>query len=74
MNCRTSGKRMLDKKGAMTVANSSKIVHNKEMRAYECPDCGAWHVATNDYKDFSNKRRSKETINDKRKKLRSWER
>ena len=64
--CKTSGKKMMDKKGTMTVVNLAMGERHKEMEAYACEDCGSWHVASRGVKDFSNQKRSKETIHDKR--------
>ena len=67
--CPSSGKVMLDKKGAETSINAIFKKNHKIMRAYPCPDCLAWHLTSENDMDFSDRQRSKETINDMRKKL-----
>ena len=42
----SSGKEMLDKKGATTLKNLTKKLHNIEMRLYQCKECNHWHLAT----------------------------
>lgn len=42
----SSGKRVLDKKTAITAANASlKEFHNK-MKVYQCPECNYWHLSS----------------------------
>ncbi len=65
--CPTSGKRMLDKKSAITAANSSMILHHIKMRIYPCPDCNMYHLATT-HPDGYNGYRQKVTMNDRRRK------
>ena len=44
--CIKSGKIMYDKKGAMTLKNTSMKRHHIKMSIYNCPFCNKWHLAT----------------------------
>ena len=52
-NCPT-GKKALDKKGAISLKNLTMKLHHIEMIEYECNKCGSWHLATkgNNHKRF----------------------
>lgn len=65
--CLETGKRILDKKSAITAVNDSMERTHKTMRTYQCSFCNFWHLATDNKRDWSNKKKSKETIRDKRK-------
>lgn len=42
----SSGKDKLDKKGAVSLKNLTKKLHNIDMKVYECHECGYWHLAS----------------------------
>ena len=41
------GKNCYDKKGATTAMNYFWDTEKKELRIYECPTCGYWHLTHN---------------------------
>lgn len=43
--CKTD-KVVYDKKGAITLVNLTMELHHIKMRAYNCPDCGWWHLSS----------------------------
>jgi hypothetical protein len=46
--CSTSGKVMFDKRGAQTKMNYLlKIGTERNLRIYPCPNCGGWHLSSN---------------------------
>ena len=49
MSCR---KECYDKKTAKTILNKCKKEHRPECRIYECPECNAWHLTSEEeYED-----------------------
>lgn len=54
-----SGKRMFDKKGAQTMANTTYELHHIECGIYCCPWCHFWHLTTKRYNKNSKFRHSK---------------
>ncbi len=54
--CSTSGKVIFSKKDALTKKNYlMKIGRERNLRAYECEDCGWWHLTKN--KTYGNGRK-----------------
>jgi hypothetical protein len=39
-------KEKFDKKTAKTILNKCKKEHRPEIRIYECPECNAWHLTS----------------------------
>ena len=42
----SSGKKLLDKKGATSLKNFLMEMHHMKMTIYECPECHYWHTST----------------------------
>ena len=50
-------KEKFDKKTAKTILNKCKKEHRPECRIYECPECNAWHLTSEEeYEDKTNNR------------------
>lgn len=46
--CELEGKRIFDKKGAVSMRNIMLRDHGVAMREYHCPACNGWHMSTKD--------------------------